>query len=85
MRTEGSLTQDGKDRIISPWGVQDDEPKLQEELLQQMSRLSKEEQRRVLGFVKWRTPVAGETAGRDLLKFSGAMGQADLKAMTKII
>ena len=60
-------------------------PKLQEEMLQQMSRLPEEEQRRVLAFVKGLAPVAGGGAGKDLLKFSGAVGQADLQAMTKDI
>ena len=60
-------------------------PTLQEELLQQMSRLPEEEQRRVLDFVKGLTPVAGGIAGKGLLKFSGAIGQADLQAMIKAI
>lgn len=59
--------------------------KLQEELLQQMSRLPEEEQRRVLAFVKGLTPVAGGIVGRDMLKFSGAIGQGDLQAMPKAI
>jgi len=58
---------------------------LQEELLQQMSRLPEEEQRRVLAFVKGLTSVAEGITGKDLLKFSGAIGQADLQAMTTAI
>lgn len=53
-------------------------PNLQEELLQQMSRLPEEEQGRVLAFVKGLTPVAGGIVGKGLLKFSCAIGQADL-------
>lgn len=60
-------------------------PKLQEELLQQMSRLPEEEQKRVLAFMKGLAPAAGGMSGKDLLKFSGAIGQADLQAMTKAI
>jgi hypothetical protein len=59
--------------------------KLQEELLQQMSRLSEEVQRRVVAFVKRLTPVAGGVAGKNLLKLSGAIGQSHLQAMTKAI
>ena len=59
--------------------------KLQEELLQQMARLSEEEQQRVLAFVKGLIPAAGGSSGKDLLKFSGVIGQADLQAMTKAI
>jgi hypothetical protein len=60
-------------------------PKLQEELLQQMAQLPEEEQKRVLAFVKGLAPAAGGVAGKDLLKFSGVIGQADLQAMTKAI
>jgi hypothetical protein len=60
-------------------------PKLQEELLQRMARLPEDEQQRVLAFVKGLTPAAGGISGKDLLKFSGAIGQADLQAMTKVI
>lgn len=60
-------------------------PKLQEELLQRMARLPEEEQERVLAFAKGLMPVAGGVSGKDLLKFSGAIGQADLQAMTKSI
>jgi hypothetical protein len=60
-------------------------PKLQEELLQQMARLSEEEQQRVLAFVKDLTPTAEAISDKNLLKFSGVIGQADLQAMTKAI
>jgi len=60
-------------------------PKLQEELLQQMARFSEEEQERVLAFVKGLTPAAVGISGKNLLKFSGVIGQADLQAMTKAI
>lgn len=60
--------------------------KLQEELLQQMSRLPEKEQRRVLAFVKGPTPASiGGIAGKELLKFSGVTSQGDLQAMTKAI
>ncbi len=60
-------------------------PKLQEELLQQMARLPEEQQKQVLAFVKGLVPAAGGVAGKDLLKFSGAIGQADLRVMTEAI
>lgn len=60
-------------------------PKLQEELLQRMAGLPKEEQKRVLAFLKGLAPAAGGISGKDLLKFSGVIGQADLQAMTKAI
>lgn len=60
-------------------------PKLQEELLQRMARLPEEEQQRVLAFVKDLTPTAEGISGKNLLKFSGVIGQADLQAMTKAI
>jgi len=49
-----------------------------------MVRLPAEEQKRVLAFMKGLTP-AGGMSGKDLLKFSGAIGTADLQAMTKAI
>lgn len=58
-------------------------PKLQEELIQRMARLPEEEQKRVLAYVKGLAPAG--MSGKDLLKFSGAIGQADLQAMTKAI
>ena len=60
-------------------------PKLQEELLQRMARLPEEEQQRVLAFVKGLTPAAGGSSGKDLLKFSGAIGHADLQMIAKAI
>ena len=60
-------------------------PKLREELLQQVALLPEEEQRRVLAFVKGLVPTVGGVSGKNLLKFSGAIGQADLQAMTKAI
>lgn len=59
--------------------------KLPEELLQQMSRLPEEVQRRALAFVKGWTPVAGGIAGKNLCKLSGAIGQSHLQAMTTAI
>ena len=60
-------------------------PKLQEELLQRMARLPEEEQQRVLAFVKGLTPADRGSSGKDLLKFSGVIGQTDLQSMTKAI
>lgn len=60
-------------------------PKLQEELFQRMARLPEEEQERVLAFLEGLAPAAGGISGKDLLKFSGVIGQADLQAMTKAI
>lgn len=60
-------------------------PKLREELLQQVALLPEEEQRRVLAFVKGLVPTVGGVSGKDLLKFSGAIGQADLRVMAKAI
>ena len=59
--------------------------KLPEELLQQMSRLPEEVQRRVLAFVRGLTPVAGGVVGKNLLMLSGVIGQSYLQAMTKAI
>jgi hypothetical protein len=53
-------------------------PKLQEELLQRMARLPEEEQQGL-------TSAAGGSSGKDLLKFSGLIGQTDLQSMTKAI
>jgi len=60
-------------------------PKLREELLQQMALLPEDQQQRVLAFVKNLVPATGGTSGKDLLKFSGAIGQADLQVMTAVI
>lgn len=60
-------------------------PKLQEELLQRMARLPKEDQERVLAFAKGLATMPGGMSGKDLLKFSGAISQADLQAMTTAI
>ena len=60
-------------------------PNLQEELLQHMSRLSEEEQKRVLAFAKRLIPASAGMSGKDLLKFSGAIGHDDLQAMVKVI
>lgn len=60
-------------------------PKLREELLQQMALLPEDQQQRVLAFVKNLVPATGGASGKDLLKFSGAIGQADLQLMAKAI
>jgi hypothetical protein len=39
----------------------------------------------VLAFVKNLVPATGGTSGKDLLKFSGTISQADLQLMAKAI
>ena len=60
-------------------------PELREELLQQMARLPEEQQKRVLAFVKGLVPATGGISGKELLKFSGVIGQADLQMMARAI
>jgi len=60
-------------------------PKLREELLQQMALLPEDQQQRVFAFVKNLVPATGGTSGKDLLKFSGTISQADLQLMAKAI
>jgi hypothetical protein len=61
-------------------------PKLKEELMRQLARLPEEKQRRVLAFARGIEPaVGGGFPGKDLLKFSGAMDQADVRAIAKAI
>ena len=60
-------------------------PKLQEELLSEMARLSQKEQQRVVSFAK--SLAAGSTgkARKDLARFAGAIDPDDLKQMTAVI
>ncbi len=60
-------------------------PKLQEELLKEMARLSQEEQQKVVAFA--RSLAAGPTgvAGKDMARFAGAIDPADLKQMAAVI
>lgn len=60
-------------------------PKLREELLQQMALLPEDQQQRVLAFVRNLVPTAGGVSGKELLKFSGSIGKADLQQMAKAI
>jgi len=60
-------------------------PKFREGLLQQMALLPEDQQQRVLAFVKTLVPASGGVSGKDLLKFSGSIGQADLQLMAKAI
>lgn len=60
-------------------------PKIQEELLQQMSRLPEEEQRRVLAFARGLAPAEAGVRGSDLLKFSGLISLDDLQTMARTI
>jgi hypothetical protein len=50
-----------------------------------MALLPEDEQQRVLAFVKNLVPASGGVSGKDLLKFSGSIGQADLQVMTAVI
>lgn len=60
-------------------------PKLQEELLSEMARLSQEEQQRVVAFAK--SLAAGPTgkASKDVARFAGAIDPDDLKQMAAVI
>jgi hypothetical protein len=58
---------------------------LQEELLEQLSRLPEAEQKRVLAFARGLVPAAEGMSGKDLLKFSGAIGHDDLQTMITVI
>lgn len=60
-------------------------PKLQEELLSEMARLSQAEQQRVVAFAK--SLAAGPTgkASKDLVRFAGAIDPDDLKQMATVI
>jgi len=60
-------------------------PKLQEELLQQLSRLPEEQQKQVLDFAKGLAPMISGVSGKNFLKFSGAIGHEDLQSMAKVI
>ena len=57
-------------------------PKLQEELLKEMARLSQEEQQRVVAYAK--SLVAGPT-GKAVARFAGAIDPDDLKQMAAVI
>ena len=60
-------------------------PKLKEELLKEMARLSQEEQQRVVAFAK--SLAAGPTrrARKDVARFAGAIDPDDLKQMAAVI
>jgi len=60
-------------------------PKLQEELLSEMARLSQEAQQRVVAFAK--SLAAGPTgkASKDVARFAGAIDPDDLKQMAAVI
>ena len=57
-------------------------PKLQEELLKEMARLSQEEQQRVVAYAK--SLAAGPT-GKDVARFAGTIDPDDLKQMAAVI
>ena len=60
-------------------------PKLQEELLKEMSRLSQKEQQRVVSFAKSLAAGPTGTASKDLARFAGAIHPDDLKQMAAVI
>ena len=60
-------------------------PKLQEELLNEMARLSQEEQQRVIAFAKRLAAGPIGKARKDLARFAGAIDPDDLKQMAAVI
>lgn len=60
-------------------------PKLREELLKEMARLSQEEQERVLAFAKTLTAGPAGKAGKDIARFAGTVDLADLEQMAAVI
>ena len=60
-------------------------PKLQDELLKEMTRLSQEEQERVLAFAKTLPAAPAGKNGRDMARFAGTIAPADLRQMAKVI
>lgn len=60
-------------------------PKLQEELLKEMARLSQEEQQRVLAFAKGLVAGPLGKPGKDMASFAGAIDPADLEQMATVI
>ena len=60
-------------------------PKLQEELLNEMARLSQKEQQRVVSFAKSLAAGSIGKARKDLARFAGAIDPDDLKQMAAVI
>jgi len=60
-------------------------PKLQEELLNEMARLSQKEQQRVIAFVRSLAAGPAGKASKDLARFAGAIAPDDLKQMAAVI
>ncbi len=77
---------DNADRSIrAPRELLTMNPKLREELLKEMARLSQEEQERVLAFAKSLTAGPVGKAGKDIARFAGAVDLADLEQMAAVI
>lgn len=60
-------------------------PKLQEELLKEMARLSQEKQQRVVAYAKSLASWPTGKARKDLARFAGAIDPDDLKQMAAVI
>ena len=60
-------------------------PKLKEELLNEMARLSQKEQQRVVAFAKSLAAEPTGKASKDLARFAGAIDPDDLKQMAAVI
>lgn len=60
-------------------------PKLKEELLKEMARLSPEEQQSVLAYAKSLPTGLQGKAGKDMARFAGAIEPADLEEMSAVI
>lgn len=60
-------------------------PKLQEELLSEMARLSQKEQQQVVSFAKSLAAGATGKSRKDLARFAGAIEPDDLKQMAAVI
>ncbi len=60
-------------------------PKLQEELLKEMARLSQEEQQRVVAYAKSLAAWPTGKARKDLARFAGAIDPDDLKQIAAVI
>ena len=60
-------------------------PKLQEELIKEMARLSQEEQQKVVAFARSLGAGPAGRAGKDMSRFAGSIDPADLRQMAAAI
>ena len=58
---------------------------LKEQILAQLAGLSEDQQRRVLDFARSLAPSPDGVAGKDLLRFAGAIEEEDLQTMSRAI